>query len=444
MSKGAVVGLLLALSATFACRRDSNPVPSPASGLSEATPLAVQRGLLLASGLGNIDGVPHSNSIEALRCNYRRGFRWFELDLTATVEGELVAFHRGDERLARLPGRIWNLGIATLDGKRYADRFPIARLSAVLAEADKLSDVVLVLDTQGWSKRMQQAVSRTLGYGPKHTTRLVFQVYGEKDLEEMLPLSKELGAALLLNANDIDDDAKVEELVKKTSYLAVVANTARFTPWFAARVHAAHLPVLVQTVNEHRDIVTLSRAGADGFFTDHYLPYETIAADPGAALDCGATEASPEQLHIWTERNIARQTDFPLPSCAKRKADALELSGCDERTILRMNSLAVPVGKPVHLTLEAEAGTTPASFWVELTQKKAPKAVKAREQLSLKPKERRTFDYIVDLPQGSAGVEARLGLATRKDDLVLHRLAVFHGEKLPEAAPPIVTQDAGE
>ena len=120
------------------------------------------------------------------------------------------------------------------------------------------------------------------------------------------------------------------------------------------------------------------------------------------------------------------------------------MSDCDERTILRLNALAVPVGKPVHLQIEAEAGTAPANFWVELTQKKAPKALKARELISLKPKERRSFEYTVDLPQGSAGVEARLGLATKKDYLVLHQLVVFHGEKLPDAPLPTTSRDAGE
>jgi glycerophosphoryl diester phosphodiesterase len=443
MFKGVFVGVLLALSVTLACKREGEP--TAASGGATPAPLSVRRGLLLASGLGGIDGVPHSNSLEALRCNHRRGFRWFEADLTATAEGELVCFHKGDEKLAHLPGRIWNLTIGDLEGKKYADRFAIVRFSSLLAETDKLGDVVLVLDTEGWSKRMQQAVSRSLGYGPKHATKIVLQVYGEKDIEEMIPLSKELGAGLLLNLNDTDD-AKAEELVKKTSFLAVVARTTRFTPWLAERLHAARVPVLVQTVNEHRDIVNLSRAGADGFFTDTYLPYEGIAADPSAVLDCDATKPSPEQLHIWSERSTSRQSDYRLPACGKRSAGLIELSDCDERAALRSNLLAVPTAQTLHVELDAEAGNAPANFWLELTQKKAPKAVKPRELISLKAKERRTLNYDVELPQGSPGVEARLGLVSKKDALIVHRLVMFHGEKSPEPASlaPSSTPDAGE
>jgi glycerophosphoryl diester phosphodiesterase len=442
MFKGVFVGVLLALSLTLACKRESEP--AAASGGAPPAPLSVKRGLLLASGLGDIDGIPHSNSLEALRCNHRRGFRWFEVDLTATSEGELVCFHRGDEKLAHLPGRIWNLSLADLEGKKYEDRFLIVRFSALLAETDKLGDVVLVLDTTGWSKRMQQAISRSLGYGPKHSTRVVFQLYNEKDLEEMVPLSKELGAGLLLNLNDTDD-AKVEELVKKNSFLAVVARTTRFTPWLAERLHAAQVPVLVQTVNEHRDIVNLSRAGADGFFTDTYLPYESIATDPTAVMDCDATKPSPAQLHIWSERNTGRQSDYVLPACGKRKAGQIELGDCDERAALRSNLLAVPSAQTLHVELDAEASDAPANFWLELTQRKAPKAVKPREMLSLKAKERRTLKYDVELPQGSQGVEARLGLVSKKDALIVHRLVMFHGERGPEPAPaPNATQDAGE
>jgi hypothetical protein len=66
--------------------------------------------------------------------------------------------------------------------------------------------------------------------------------------------------------------------------------------------------------------------------------------------------------------------------------------------------------------------------------------------ISLKAKERRTLSYDVELPQGSHGVEARLGLASKKDAMTLHRLVMFHGERSPDAPLPMPssTEDAGE
>jgi hypothetical protein len=319
--------------------------------------------------------------------------------------------------------------------------------SKLLKEADGLSDVVLVIDADGWPAKLEQAVSRALGYDSKHTTKLVFQVFGESDLERVAPLSKEIAAGVLLNLRYTQaDDAKIEELAKKNGFLAVVTPTTRFTPWLAERLHAAQLPVLVQNVNEHRDIVNLTRAGADGFFTDRYLPYDRIAEDPTVAMECGATKPSGTELHNWTERNTNRQSDYRLPGCAKRKATRIEFSDCDEHAILRTSPLAVPAAQTLHIELEVEAGSTPSTFWLELAQARKPQVLRQRETVSLKANERKTLNYDVALPEGSQGAEVRVGVSSKKDTLVLHRLVAYHGEKSIEAAPPPSgsSEDAGE
>ena len=355
MFKNLFVGVLLAVAATAGCKKDEATKAS--SIASTAAPLSVKRGLLIARGLGGIDGLQLTNSIEALRCNHRRGFRWFELDLAATADGELVGFHKGDEKSARLSDQVWKLPISAVEGKKYGDRFPIARFSTLLAEADRLGDVVLVIDTDGWTANMDQAISRTLGYGPAHPTRIVLQVYEEKQLASITTLSKELGASLMLNLRRTDaNDVKVEELVKKHPFLAVVAPASRFTPWLAERLHAAQTPILVQTVNEHRDIVGLTRAGADGFYTDRYVPYDTIAADPATAMDCGETKPSRAQLQVWNERDVMERRDYRLQACAKRKSNRIELANCEPRPALRGNPLAVPAAETLHVETGSRSG----------------------------------------------------------------------------------------
>jgi glycerophosphoryl diester phosphodiesterase len=450
MFKNLVGGLLLALFALSACRRGDDPKAS-STPETVAAPLQVKRGLLVAHALGGIDGVRNTNSIEALRCNYKRGFRWFEVDVAATSDGELMCFHKGDEKLAGLPQRISNLAAADVEGKKYAGRYPITRLSALLSDTDRLGDVVLLVDTEGWSGRMEQALSRTLGYGPRHSTRIVLQAYREKDLSSITALSKEIGAGVVLNLHQTEvNDAKVEELVKKAAPLAVVASTERFTPWLAERLHAINTPILVHTINDHREIVSLTRAGADGFFTDRYLPFDAFAADPTALFNCGETKASAEALGPWMRRDLQRHADYRLPSCASRKGRRVELGDCDERASLRSGGLSVPVGQTVHVELDAEAGDTAANFWLDVVDKpkkdKEPKELRPRERVTLKPKERRQLQYEVSLPQGAPSVEARLGLGTKKDRLILHRFKVFHGEVAADAPPtaPTLEQDGGD
>jgi hypothetical protein len=354
-----------------------------------------------------------------------------------------------------LPHRISELTAAEVDGKKYAQRYPIIRFSKLLEETDRLGDVVLVLDTEGqWSEHAEQAISRTLGYGPKRKTRIVLQAHKERELPRVAALSKELNAGVLLNLQQTTaDDAKVEHLVKKFSPLAVVTTTDRFTPWLAERLQTLHTPLLVQTINEHRDIVSLTSAGADGFYTDRYVPFDTFAADPALTFDCGETKASARALVPWTRRDLTRKQDMLLPGCADRKGRTVQLKDCDDGAVLRSYGLAVPPGQALHVELDAEAGSTGTSFWVELVEKLAdrtpPKSLRPRETIKLKPKERRTLKLDLDLPQGGR-VEVRLAPMTRKDILTLHQLKVFHGDTpvdAPSETDPTPSQaesDAGD
>jgi glycerophosphoryl diester phosphodiesterase len=443
--KNLIGGLVLSLAA-LACSKREEPSTS-ATTATAAAPLQVKRGLLVARGMGDIDGVRTTNSLEALRCNYKRGFRWFDVDLATTADGELMCFHKGDEKLAGLSQRISDLTVAEVEGKKYAERYPITRLPKLLEETDRLGDVVLVLDTEGWSERVEQALSRTLGYGPKHATRLVLQFYGDKELKNVTTLSREINAGVLLKIPGTrGDDAIVEELAKKSSPLAVAVSSERFTPWLAERLHAINTPVLVYTVNDHHEIVRLTRAGADGFYTDGYLPFGTLAADPTVAFNCGETKPSAQALAPWTRRDLHHQAEVHLPGCANRKGKRVELKECEANAMVRSDGLAVPPRTAVHVEVDAEASDTAASFWIEAVEGQRFRALQPREEVSLKPKERRTVKLDFDLADGSSAVEARLGLASKKDQLTLHRLRVFHGEVLSEVEPiPVqIERDAGD
>lgn len=449
MFKISGAGFVLSVLGALACQRGDEPKATSTTEVTVA-PLQVTRGLLVAHALGGIDGMRNTNSLEALRCNYKRGFRWFEVDLAATSDDEPVCFHKGDERSAGLGQPISNLPVAEVEGKKYAGRYPITRLSTLLAETDQLGDVVLVLDTEGWSEKMEHALSRTLGYRPKHKTRLVLQAYREKDLSSITALSKEIGSGVLLNLRQTDaDDAKIEEMVKRASPLAVVAPIARFTPWLAERLHAINTPILVHTVNDHRDVVSLTRAGADGFYTDRYIPFATLAADPTAVLNCGETKPSAEALAPWMRRDLQHPSDVRLPSCATRKGRLVELGACDEKASLRSDPLDVPAGQTVHVEIDAEAGDSTSNLWLDMVQKirkdREPKPLRPRDLITLRAKERRTLKYDLQLPGGSRGVEARLGLGSKRDRVTLHRLKVYQGEEAPDVASTAASpeQDGG-
>lgn len=418
-----VSALVLSLAA-LGCSEEQAPRPS-----TVVVPLQVKRGLLVARGMGDIDGLRKTNSIEALRCNYKRGFRWFDVDLATTADGELMCFNAGSEKQAGLPRRISELPVAEVEGKKYAQRYPITRLTRLLDETDRLGDVVLVLDTEGWTERVERALSRTLVYGPHRSTRIVLQFHREKNLKKVLSLSRDLnaGVVLILDRNSVDD-AEAEQLVKKASPIAVVTTRERFSPWLAQRMHALHTPVLVQVVNDHEQIVSLARAGADGFYTDSYLPFGALAAEPSLALDCGATQPSARELAPWTQRDLRHEADVSLSACAERKGKHVVLSGCGAGASLHTTPLPAPPGKAIHVELDAEAGAAAVQLGIELLERAGvAREIRPRETISLSPNERRTVKRQVALPQGSPGLEVTIALAGAEQHLTVRRLRVAHG-----------------
>jgi glycerophosphoryl diester phosphodiesterase len=414
---------------------------------------SVPRGVLVAHALGAIAGVTYTNSLEALRCNHKRGFRWFEVDLALTADGELVAFHTQHERFAGLTETLDRLPFAEVERARYRGRFAIPRFSAVLAESRALGDVVLVTDTKSWTPSMLEAVERTVKAASQAESpaRLVLQSYGEKDIASVTRLAKEIGAGVILTLYKTRaSDQVVEKMARDNGVVAVVAQVRRFTPWLAERLHAAKIPVLVHTVNDHAQMVSLVRAGADGFYTDEYVPYAMMAERPEVLLECGAATPSDEQLRPWLVRDLTNERDYRLSSCAKRthegKRVRLELAGCDEQAAVTGPFLAVPAPGAVHIELEVEAPREGAELWFHVLPKDGLKPKRPRDELKLEAGERRKYEYDVTLPAGSPGVETRLGLKSPSQRLVVHRLSVTQtqrGQADAPAAPPLSSVDGG-
>lgn len=450
MLKNLVVGsTCVCLVALAGCKDESKSSAAAATALGrprggDSTVQRLQRGLLVARGLGAIDGTVRTNSLEALQCNYRRGYRWFEVDLALTSDGEIVCFHRGDEKVARLPAHVSDLPVAEVEGKKYAKRFGIPRFSRLLTETNRLGDVVLIVDPDSWSKRMLEAFANTVraAAGGSKATGLVLQAYSERDLDVIAKLREDIGAGAVLNLSDTGaDDAKIADLARAHHLLAVVAEQRRFTPWLAQRLHEADASVLVSTVNEHREIINLTRVGADGFYTDRYVPYDAIATQAGALVRCGATTPPSDELRPWEERNVLRRGDYRLRGCAKLGSDRVELANCGDGPAIDGPDLAVPPQQAVHVELEAEAGTEGARFWFDMKHKNREEPARPREEFSLAAKERKSFTFDVSLPEGSPGIETRLGLASKGETLTVHRLRVTQGDRAPVG--PAGEADAG-
>jgi hypothetical protein len=321
------------------------------------------------------------------------------------------------------------LSLEEVEGKAYAQRYPIRRFSTLLERADSLGDVVLVTDTKDWSERMVDAVRRSVMSPSREgrRTRLVLQSYGEQDIEAVKRLALEIGGEVILTLYMTGaDDLQVETLAKRYGVVAVVADARRFSPWLAERLHATNTPILVHTINDHREILRLTQAGADGFYTDEYRPYESAASDTVQAAACAPPGELPQPFFEWTERDVLRPGDYALATCATRTAAGIELVACDAAPAITGVHLSVPPKQTAHVDLDVEAGPPGASFWLEMVQKNRATPALPRRALALGANERRAFAFDMELPEGSPGIVARLGLATPEMRLTIRAFRLSH------------------
>ncbi|MEM6725238.1 MAG: hypothetical protein AAF598_14455, partial [Bacteroidota bacterium] len=101
----------------------------------------------IAHAGGLIEGLPYTNSLEALDASYRKGFRWFELDILQTSDGAFVAAHDwgGWKKATGYSGPV-PVDLATFQKYPIHGRFQALDLSTINAWFANHPDAILVTD----------------------------------------------------------------------------------------------------------------------------------------------------------------------------------------------------------------------------------------------------------------------------------------------------------
>ena len=251
-------------------------VAACAVGCASPTAVEVPPGLLIAHALGGIDGVTYSNSHDAFQASYAAGYRWFEVDLSLSRDGDLVCFHDGFERELGLDRPLVEVATREFLARRYAGRFRLMTLVRLLALLDEHRDAVLVTDTKHWSEPVATAFIAAVRTAPEAVRRrLVLQFYHPDNLEHLQRIEREvgpLGPRIFTLYQVVIGLEPLVELVERERLAVVTIGEERFQPVVAERLHAAGARVLVHTVNDPARMRVLAEQGVDGFYTDWLRP----------------------------------------------------------------------------------------------------------------------------------------------------------------------------
>ena len=240
--------------------------------------------VLIAHALGGVAGKTYTNSLQALRRNYRRGMRWFEVDLALTADGDLVCFHEQHEdnlvatrrsETVRGDRTVSELTTSEFLAHDYGDfsTLSLKRLAELLQE---LPDAYLVSDTKQLDPVRMAALDRELR-DPDLRSRVMVQIYQREDLALVRAseaLHGNFGGIIFTLYQTPMNDAEVLQFVEKTGVRFVTASSERITAELTEGVTEKGGRVFVHTVNTHEQIERFRKLGASGFYTDFVFQLE--------------------------------------------------------------------------------------------------------------------------------------------------------------------------
>lgn len=333
----------------FACaQQESTPsAVKDSSDEKDSAGLTFPQGGLVAHAMGAVDNRAYTNSEAAFHRNYAAGRRWFEVDFSLTRDGKLFAFHEGHEKHIGAEEPIQRVDSDHLRDAKYLGVYPLLRVEQVLELFAARKDAYLVTDTKRWTPELAEAFASHVAARLDVATRIVPQLYRTEDFEVVTGAAQDAGFdypafIFTLYQNRLTDD-EVVAFVEGRRIPVVVVHTSRFSPWTAESFHAAGAKVLVHTVNRHEDVQEFGLAGADGFYTDYYLPY-TAAVTSARSAPIGAEAlASPR----WSKFALSHQGDFRLSKCVRKQGPAWFASGCGAASVLDGPRRPAPKGASV-------------------------------------------------------------------------------------------------
>ena len=232
----------------------------------------------IAHAGGNILGKQYTNTLEAIRHNYRRGFRCFELDGNMTADDHLVAIHDWqysykrffDGRAGRVPTmnrfknlRMWR-GLTQTDFGR------------VLHWLKRRPDAVIITDIKDGNRRGLAYLAYLISLlgKPDLFDRVIPEVFSFEDFAA----ARHLGFRnVLISLYAFDDDARrrVVGFARERKYIhgiAMPAEAYRLDPRTVARLRRLGIRVFVHTVNNRNTAAALRREGAM-VYTDSLKPF---------------------------------------------------------------------------------------------------------------------------------------------------------------------------
>jgi glycerophosphoryl diester phosphodiesterase len=227
--------------------------------------------LIIAHASGGIDGINYSNSLEALNLNYKKGFRYFEIDFSWTSDGQLVCLHDWDKRFKKVFSYKTKAPL-TLQQFQHALNKTTGLHPCTLQTLDdwvnKHPDVKIITDIK---QDNMAAIKMIRQQYPKLTERLIPQFYQPNEYQ----LLKQIGFIQLIWILYQYEGSlsSVLELSTDMDLFAISMKYSQAKKSASQEMIKKGNAVLVYTVNKQKKLIKLiHKYQISGIYTDFLEP----------------------------------------------------------------------------------------------------------------------------------------------------------------------------
>lgn len=235
--------------------------------LKDTAFLALAEPRLIAHAGGGAQGLAYTNSLEALNENYARDFRYFEIDLSWTLDDKLVLIHDWEQTYKNLFNRA--------DGPPYSLFFKNLKMNQGLTQMTfddfylwlkEHRDAKIITDIKERNIEALRQIAQT-----DYRDYFIVQVYSEDEIKA----AEELGYKnIILTLYRVEyDKERVLDIARKYDLFAITMDSIKAVKdELLKELDKMKVTVLLHTINNQKELATLAEQGADGFYTDFISP----------------------------------------------------------------------------------------------------------------------------------------------------------------------------
>jgi len=224
---------------------------------------------LIAHASGGVGGMKYTNSLEGLNESYKNGFRFIEMDLSWTSDGELVALHGWESEIEGLFNQ--EKGVRTLEEfKNFEMVGDLTQMSMddVAKWFENHGDVYLITDIK---EDNAKALEKIINDYPELQSRIIPQIYFFKEYKYLVDLGYDKIMLMLHRANYHHD--LVKDFIMEKEIFAISLPTNQFGQEGDLIKKAGELgiPVFTHTINNREEVIKFENVGIYGVYTDFLI-----------------------------------------------------------------------------------------------------------------------------------------------------------------------------